>query len=147
MSILKLNKDASALSEEEELDITSRVYKMVVEHGKEGVLQSELWKKLKLTSRDGSRLAIRLEKRGMVKRERVLDGGRWTYRLTPIRLPAPIKSIERAPCITCKDEKMCSPTGAVSPFSCIKLEYWVLQEYFSQCGRDGVERKETKDEA
>ncbi|MFN3622134.1 MAG: helix-turn-helix transcriptional regulator, partial [Nitrososphaerales archaeon] len=80
------------------LDLTSRVYKLVVEQGKEGVLQSELWKKLNLTSRDGSRLAIRLEKRGLVKRERVLDNGRWTYKLTPLRLPIQIKSIEQAPC-------------------------------------------------
>jgi len=83
--------------EEKGLDLTSRVYKLVVEHGKEGILQSELWKKLNLTSRDGSRLAIRLEKRGLVKRERVLDNGRWTYKLTPLRLPIQIKSIEQAP--------------------------------------------------
>ena len=63
------------------LDLTSRVYKVVVEHGKGGVLQSELWKELDLTSRDGSRIAIRLEKRGMIKRDRILQGGRWTYKL------------------------------------------------------------------
>ena len=61
--------------EDELLDFTSRVYKLVVEHGNEGVLQSELWKKLNLTSRDGSRLAIRLEKRGMIKREKILVFG------------------------------------------------------------------------
>lgn len=115
--------------ENDTLDLTSRVYKLVVEHGKEGVLQSELWKKLSLTSRDGSRLAIRLEKRGMVKREKVLDGGRWTYKLTPLRLPVQIKSIEQAPCITCLQEKKCAPTGLISPSTCAQLETWVLQEY------------------
>ena len=74
-------------TEEELVDLTSRVYKLVVERGKDGVLQSEIWKELGLTSRDGSRLAIRLEKRGMIKRVKVLDDGRWTYKLTPLRLP------------------------------------------------------------
>lgn len=74
-------------SEEEELDLTSRTYKAIVEHGMQGILQSQLWKELNLTSRDGSRLAIRLEKRGMIRREKVLENGRWTYRLYPIRMP------------------------------------------------------------
>ena len=115
--------------EEKVFDLTSRVYKLVVEHGKEGVLQSELWKKLNLTSRDGSRLAIRLEKRGLVKRERVLDNGRWTYKLTPLRLPIQIKSIEQAPCITCESESKCAPNGVVTPYTCNKLVDWVRQEY------------------
>ena len=64
-----VEKKAKALprtekTEEELVDLTSRVYKLVVERGKDGVLQSEIWKELGLTSRDGSRLAIRLEKRG-----------------------------------------------------------------------------------
>ncbi len=115
--------------EEELLDFTSRVYKLVVEHGKEGVLQSELWKKLNLTSRDGSRLAIRLEKRGMIKRDKVLEGGRWTYKLSPLRLPAQISSIERAPCITCPDETKCSTNGVITPFTCFYLAEWSMREY------------------
>ncbi len=114
---------------DETMDLTSRVYKLVVDHGKEGVFQSELWKELNLTSRDGSRLAIRLEKRGMVNREKILDGGRWTYKLTPIRLPAEIKSIEQSPCITCGNEKKCSCDSIITPWTCNHLESWVIQEY------------------
>jgi len=105
------------------------VYKLVVEHNGEGVLQSELWKKLSLTSRDGSRLAIRLEKRGMIKRERVLDGGRWTYRLSPLRLPVQMRSIERSPCITCRDEVRCSDDGVITPYNCLRLAEWTVREY------------------
>ena len=54
-----------------EAALISKVYMMVVDHGEDGILQNEVWKKLELTSRDGSRLSIRLEKRGMVKREKV----------------------------------------------------------------------------
>jgi predicted DNA-binding transcriptional regulator len=111
------------------LDLTSKVYKLVVEHGNEGVLQSELWKELTLTSRDGSRLAIRLERRGMVRREKVLEEGRWTYKLTPLRMPVRIRSIEQVPCITCPYESKCSLTGVVSPLSCPWIVEWVLKEY------------------
>ncbi|MBI2183825.1 MAG: transcriptional regulator [Thaumarchaeota archaeon] len=111
------------------MDLTSKVYKLVVEHGKDGILQSLIWKDLSLTSRDGSRLAIRLEKRGMVKRERILESGRWTYKLTPLRLPVQIDSIEQAPCVTCKVEEKCSPLGVISPYTCNLLSGWVLEEY------------------
>ena len=123
---------ADSLGEREDaaiLDLTSRVYKLVVDHGREGILQSRLWKALNLTSRDGSRLAIRLEKRGMIKREKVLDGGRWTYKLTPLRLPVQIRSIEHFPCITCHSETRCSASGVITPYTCSQIVEWVIHEY------------------
>jgi len=116
-------------SEEEELDLTSRTYKAIVEHGMEGILQSQLWKELNLTSRDGSRLAIRLEKRGMIRREKVLENGRWTYRLYPIRMPIKTSSIRNAPCLTCKLVEQCSEDGKITPRTCRMLEEWVRKEY------------------
>jgi predicted DNA-binding transcriptional regulator len=116
-------------TEEELVDLTSRVYKLVVERGKDGVLQSEIWKELGLTSRDGSRLAIRLEKRGMIKRVKVLDDGRWTYKLTPLRLPANISSMESAPCIVCPVEGKCSVTTEINPFTCPLIGPWVVKEH------------------
>ena len=122
---------SSNFDEDEDVlfDLTSKVYKLVVEHGSDGVLQSELWKELVLTSRDGSRLAIRLERRGMIRREKVLDGGRWTYKLTPLRMPVQIRSIEEAPCLTCPYEAKCSLTGVVSPLSCPWISEWVVKEF------------------
>lgn len=126
-----MSPSETAVKKEEQqiLDLTSKVYKLVVEHGKDGVLQSLLWKELGLTSRDGSRLAIRLERRGMIRRDKVLDEGRWTYKLTPLRLPAQIRSIEQAPCPTCPYETKCSPTGVVTPFTCLWISDWVTQEF------------------
>ncbi len=126
-----MNVVAILVSKEEEimLDLTSKVYKLVVEHGGNGVLQSELWKELALSSRDGSRLAIRLERRGMIRRDKLLESGRWTYKLTALRMPVHIDSIEQAPCITCPYENKCSLTGIVSPLSCPWLVEWVTKEY------------------
>ena len=116
-------------TEEELVDLTSRVYKLVVERGGDGVLQSEIWKELGLTSRDGSRLAIRLEKRGMIRRVKVLDDGRWTYKLTPLRLPANISSMESAPCIVCPVESKCSVTTDINPLTCPLIGPWVIKEF------------------
>jgi predicted DNA-binding transcriptional regulator len=115
-------------TEEELVDLTSRVYKLVVERGRDGVLQSEIWKELGLTSRDGSRLAIRLERRGLIGRVKVLEDGRWTYKLTPLRFPTDMASIEKAPCIVCQYESKCSVDGQVSPYVCPWIGPWVIEE-------------------
>ncbi len=115
-------------TEEELVDLTSRVYKLVVERGREGVLQSEIWKELGLTSRDGSRLAIRLERRGLIGRVKVLEEGRWTYKLTPLRFPTDMTSIEKAPCIVCQYESKCSVDGEVSPYVCPWIGPWAIEE-------------------
>ena len=115
-------------TEEELVDLTSRVYKLVVERGRDGVLQSEIWKELGLTSRDGSRLAIRLERRGLIGRVKVLEEGRWTYKLTPLRFPTDMASIEKAPCIVCQYESKCSIDGEISPYICPWIGPWVVEE-------------------
>jgi predicted DNA-binding transcriptional regulator len=116
-------------TEEELVDLTSRVYKLVVERGRDGVLQSEIWKELRLTSRDGSRLAIRLERRGLIGRVKVLEEGRWTYKLTPLRFPTDMASIEKAPCIVCQFESKCAVDGEISPYVCPWIGPWVTEEY------------------
>ena len=115
-------------TEEELVDLTSRVYKLVVERGKDGVLQSEIWKELGLTSRDGSRLAIRLERRGLIGRVKVLEEGRWTYKLTPLRFPTDMASIEKAPCVVCQYEPKCSVDGEISPYICPWIGPWTIDE-------------------
>jgi hypothetical protein len=117
-----------ALQEADE-DLISKVYRLVIENGESGILQSELWKVLGLTSRDGSRIASRLEKRKLIKRERVLERGRWTYKLLPLVIPIDTGSIEDAPCIRCPDEDKCFLDGEVSPLTCLKIEKWFNEEY------------------
>ena len=65
----------------------------------------------------------------MIRREKVLEDGRWTYKLTPMRMPVQIKSIEAVPCTTCPYEAKCSLTGVVSPLSCPWISEWVVKEY------------------
>jgi DNA-binding MarR family transcriptional regulator len=56
------------LNEAQIEDLTGKVFRTIISNGKDGILQSELWKELNLTSRDGSRLAIRLERRSLIRR-------------------------------------------------------------------------------
>ena len=109
--------------------LTTRVCNIVAERGEEGMFQSELWKKLKLTSRDGSRLALKLERRGIVKREKILENGRWTYKLRISRIPVGTQTIEAAPCLICPVESKCTLDGEVSPRTCPLIEQWVITEF------------------
>ena len=92
----------------------------------EGMLQNDLWKKLKLNSRDGSRLSLRLERAGIIGREKILENGRWTYRLIVRKTPVSTRSIEEAPCLTCPVEQKCTVDGEISPQTCDLIEAWVL---------------------
>ena len=106
----------------------NRVCEMIAGYENEGTLQSELWKKLKLSSRDGSRLALKLERMGMITREKILEKQRWTYKLIIKKIPVSTKSIEGAPCLTCPVQSKCSIDGEISPKTCQWIEDWVLIE-------------------
>ncbi|MGB9002867.1 MAG: transcriptional regulator [Nitrosotalea sp.] len=101
----------------------------VAKRGDEGIFQSELWKKLKLSIRDGSRLALKLERQHLIKREKILEDGRWTYKLKIAHAPVSTLSIESAPCLICPVEPKCTLEGEVSPRTCPLIEQWVLTEF------------------
>ncbi len=101
----------------------------VAKRGDDGMFQSELWKKLKLSSRDGSRLALKLERQHLIKREKILEDGRWTYKLKIAHTPVGTLSIESAPCLICPVEQKCTLEGEVSPRTCPLIEQWVFTEF------------------
>lgn len=109
-------------------DLEQKALQIIMSCGSEGLLQSELWRKLGASSREGSRIALKLENKGLIRRERELCNGRWTYRLYPKRLPATISSIADCPCMLCPDSQRCGPVGAVTPQSCSKLTEWLMRE-------------------
>jgi hypothetical protein len=107
-------------------DLEQKALHYVVNTGYQGVLQSDLWRELGASSREGSRVSIKLEEKGLIRREKELQEGRWTYRLYPKRLPASIETIIDCPCLLCPDNARCDPTTAISPKSCPKLTDWIL---------------------
>ena len=107
-------------------DLEHKALQFIMNTGFDGILQSELWRKLRASSREGSRIAIKLEDKKLIRREKELRNGRWTYRLYPKRLPARIDSIVDVPCLMCPDNPKCDPSSAISPQNCEKLTEWLL---------------------
>ena len=111
--------------------LTNKVCEILATYTDNGMLQSELWKKLKLSTRDGSRLSLRLERRGMITREKILQSGRWTYKLIIEQMPISLESIQNAPCLTCPVEKKCNIDNVYpepSPRHCELIKEWVVIE-------------------
>jgi hypothetical protein len=107
--------------------LTNRVCLFLANY-EDGIIQSELWKKFKLSSRDGSRLALKLERMGIITREKILENKRWTYVLKIKKTPVSTASIENAPCLVCPVEQKCSLDGEVSPKTCQWIEDWTIAE-------------------
>ena len=112
--------------------ITNKVCEIVAEYEDKGMLQSDLWKKLKLSGRDGSRLALRLERRGLISREKILQKDRWTYKLIIEQTPISLESLQNSPCLTCPVEQKCDIENVhpePSPLYCQLIEDWVITEF------------------
>ena len=112
--------------------LTNKVCEIIADYEDKGLLQSDLWKKLKLSSRDGSRLALRLERRGLISREKILQKGRWTYKLIIEQTPISLESLQESPCLTCPVEQKCDVANTYpepSPLYCQLIEDWVITEF------------------
>ena len=112
--------------------LTNKVCEIIADYEDKGMLQSDLWKKLKLNSRDGSRLALRLERRGLITREKILKKGRWTYKLIIEQAPIKLESLIDSPCLTCPVEQKCDFENAYpepSPLHCQLIEDWVAVDF------------------
>jgi len=92
---------------------------------KEGLLQSEMWKKLGVSSREGSRLALKFEEKGVIERRKVLHEGRWTYKLYSKRKFVTLDSIKDCPCMPCDEIDKCFSSGSKSPINCSQLTEWI----------------------
>ena len=118
-------------------DLEQKALQFIMNTGFDGILQSELWRKLRASSREGSRIAIKLEDKRLIRREKELRNGRWTYRLYPKRLPARIDSIADVPCLMCPDNPRCDPSSSLSPQNCEKLTEWLLSISKNESGALG----------
>ena len=115
-----------------------KALKLIIEAGDEGLLQSELWKLLDVSSREGSRLAKKFEEKGNVFREKVLNDGRWTYKLYFKKEPVTLESVSGCPCLICPEVDKCFQGGAYNPNTCLELTAWIDPRI--QTEKEGVQR-------
>jgi len=106
-------------------EVERKALKLILEAGKEGVLQSELWKLLDISNREASRIAIKFVEKGKVCREKVLYNGRWTYKIFSMEEYVTINSIEGCPCIVCADVESCYTGGKKDLRTCLGLTAWI----------------------
>jgi hypothetical protein len=117
---------------------------LLLKYQDKGLLQSELWHKLGVTSREGSRIAIRLEKKGMVKRVKEFAKDRWTRRLVPLIRRVTIEPIRGAPCLSCEQEHVCGEGGIISPKNCPKLERWVVEWHLAERSKTQAQKAQVE---
>jgi len=116
-------------------DIDQEALRLIFETGDEGLLQSDLWRELGVSSREGSRLATRFEEREKITREKELNNGRWTYRLYFKREPVTLDSVKGCPCLICSEMDKCFSGGTNDPTVCNALTAWIdprIEIEFSQ---------------
>lgn len=112
--------------------LEEKALKLLLKYGDKGLLQSELWHKLGVTSRDGSRIAIKLEKRGLIKRVKEFANDRWTRRLVPLVKPFNVSVLKGSPCPSCIYSNNCGADQTYSPTNCVLIENWMLSESVDQ---------------
>ncbi len=113
-------------------ELEKAALEMIRSSGDSGILQSDLWRRLGLDSREGSRLVLRLAKKGLIKREQVVVNGRRTYKIrytTPpsmeLRLLVSLDGVMDIPCFTCPYLGQCAPGNFNDPRTCPLLQRWL----------------------
>jgi len=102
-----------------------KAQKILFETGEEGIMQSALWKALGVSSREGSRLALRFEEKGLIERRKILHDGRWSYKLFSKKEFVNMDSIIGCPCMVCLEIEKCYEGGREDPISCQNLTLWL----------------------
>ena len=106
-------------------NLNQKAKRIIDEAGPEGIMQSELWKILGVSSREGSRLSLRFEQQGKVERRKILHGGRWSYKLVTMKENVTLNSVQICPCIVCEEMDKCFEGGSQDPVECKKLTDWI----------------------
>ena len=113
--------------------LEQRAMELIERAGKQGVLQSELWKRLGINSREGSRVVAKLQRRGLIRREPTVFHGKRTFRIIsvkrePPRVTVAIESVKGIPCFSCPDIERCGIGQPISPVTCPKLNKYLMEE-------------------
>jgi hypothetical protein len=109
-------------------DLEEQALKLIIDKGTDGILQSAMWRKLKASSREGSRISLRLEAKNLIKRERELSKGRWTYRIFIKKRLIAIDSLIEIPCMICENAYRCELDGEITPATCVLLTQWLFSD-------------------
>lgn len=110
-------------------DLYTKALEIIRNAGPQGILQRDLWKALKVSSREGSRVALTLEKRSLIIREPVSQGRLKTFKLIAVSndLKSSLEAIGGCPCFSCTNLSRCGSGQQISPENCEDLTGWLLK--------------------
>ncbi|MBP2624384.1 MAG: hypothetical protein KAF24_00240, partial [Nitrosopumilaceae archaeon] len=94
----------------------------------DGILQNELWQRLHIDDKEGSKLIVQLEKNNIATKEKIIQSGKITYKLSIKRKFINTLPIENSPCLICPVEQQCSLDGDINPKTCKLIEEWVIKD-------------------
>jgi DNA-binding Lrp family transcriptional regulator len=116
-------------SRKDEENVYSKALELISSAGPQGILQSDLWKALNVSSREGSRIALTLEKKGLIIREPVYKDRSKTFKLIAVSsvIKISLDAIDDCPCFSCANLLRCGSGQPLSPEKCEDLTRWLLK--------------------
>jgi DNA-binding Lrp family transcriptional regulator len=113
--------------------LDKKAFEIIMSHSqKGGIVQSELWKKLGVDSKEGSKIVLRLLRRGLIARKEINHNGRKTYVLMVAHhseergIDISIDDVIQIPCFTCEYLYLeCGDTSKLNPSNCVKLDNFI----------------------
>jgi len=109
--------------------IAAKAMELIKAAGEKGIVQSELWKKLGIDSKRGSRLVQHFLMENRITRRSVVVGGRKTFLILPVMRVVDIVKFEpmaEIPCFYCTDLEVCG-RYMVNPIDCLMINDWLDQ--------------------
>jgi DNA-binding Lrp family transcriptional regulator len=113
--------------------LDKKAFEIIMSHSqKGGIVQSELWKMLGVDSKEGSKIVLRLLRRGLIARKEINHNGRKTYVLMVAHhseergIDISIDDVIQIPCFTCEYLYLeCGDTSKLNPSNCVKLDNFI----------------------
>ena len=110
------------------VDWDNRIMRAIMDGGDYGVLQMDIWKKVRIDSKKGGKIVEKLERQNLIRRDLELHNNKRTYRLFAVRKTLSMEAILDVPCLKCVDLDRCNVGGSISPNSCKLMTDWLLAE-------------------
>jgi DNA-binding Lrp family transcriptional regulator len=113
--------------------LDKKAFEIIMSHSqKGGIVQSELWKMLGVDSKEGSKIVLRLLRRGLIARKEINHNGRKTYVLMVAHhseergIDISTDDVIQIPCFTCEYLYLeCGDTSKLNPSNCVKLDNFI----------------------
>jgi len=107
-------------------NVEAGIIKLLLQNPKEGVLQSELWRKLGKNKGEVSRVLKKMSEKETIIRNQEAPGNS-AYRIILKRVPQQLDSIIDIPCFLCDKTSICGEKGSITPVTCEKLTQWLMK--------------------